>query len=158
MSPAIRKVMAEDLEPLVTLWHNGWMEAHAAHVPEDLKRLRTRASFAERLIAFGDDARVAGPVGAPLGFCAIDGAEIDQLYVGPSARGSGLARALLEDGAARIRAAGFDTAFLYCEPKNDRAARFYEKCGWRNTGQRVVSLDTSEGPFALPVIIFENSL
>ena len=156
--PDLRAVLAEDIDPLVTLWHAGWCEAHAAHVPADLVRLRTKSSFRDRLIAFGDAARTSGPRGAPLGFCATDGAEIDQLYVSPDARGTGLAQALLEDGVSRIRKAGHKTAFLYCEPKNDRAARFYERSGWRNTGLKVVSLDTSEGPFELPVLIFERTL
>ena len=158
MTSTVRPIHSDDIAPLVALWHAGWIEAHAAHVPEALTRLRTQASFKERLLCFGEDARTIGPIGAPIGFCAIDGAEIDQLYVSPEARGTGVAQTLLDDGVARIKAAGHETAFLYCEQKNAKAARFYERMGWTSTGVHDVALDTSEGPFTLPALIYEKSL
>lgn len=155
MTFEIRPVAPEDHAALVELWHEGWHEAHAAHVPAELVRRRPRASFEKRLREFGDAARTSGPLGRPSGFCVIDGAEIDQLYVGPAARGTGLAALLLNDGLARIAATGCSEAFLYCEPKNDRAARFYGRMGWKNTGERVVPLFTDDGPIEHSVIVFK---
>ncbi len=153
----IRPVAADDHDALVDLWHKGWHEAHAAHVPAELVRRRTRASFEKRLREFGDAARTAGPLGHPLGLCVVEGAEIDQLYVGSAARGTGLAELLLNDGLARIAATGCSEAFLYCEPKNDRAARFYGRMGWKNAGERVVPLFTDDGPIEHSVIVFRIS-
>ena len=41
---------------------------------------------------------------------------------------------------------------------NDRAARFYEKCGWHRAGNMVNYADTLEGPFPLEVWHYEKSL
>jgi GNAT superfamily N-acetyltransferase len=62
-------------------------------------RLRTRQSFKERLEARLADARVVGPVGAPLGFCMLKG---DELYVSPEARGTGVAKVLTAEAEDRL--------------------------------------------------------
>ncbi|MEO0361435.1 MAG: GNAT family N-acetyltransferase [Pseudomonadota bacterium] len=152
----IRRADPAEIEALATLWHDGWMDAHAAHVPAALTRLRTRSNFRERLEGFGELMRVAGPVGAPVGLCVVKGAELDQLFVSSAARGTGAAQALLADGEARIAAAGHAVATLDCAIGNDRAARFYRKCGWRLRGEEEVELDTSDGPFALTTWVFEK--
>jgi GNAT superfamily N-acetyltransferase len=50
-----------------------------------------------------------------------------------SARGSGVAGALLTEGERQI-AAGFDTAWLDVVTGNARARAFYARQGWRDTG------------------------
>ncbi|MEM7523873.1 MAG: GNAT family N-acetyltransferase [Pseudomonadota bacterium] len=143
---------------LIDLWHAGWIEAHAEHVPAALTRLRTKESFDRRLSAFGDQLRVTGPEGAPTGLCVAKGEEIDQLFVSPTVRGGVVARALLADGEARIAAAGHREGVLFCAIGNDRAARFYTKCGWRLRGEDDVSLATSEGAFSLRTWVFVKRL
>lgn len=106
----------------------------------------------------GERLRVAGPAGAPIGFCAVREGEIYQLFVSQAEQGSGLARLLLEDGEARLRAAGTKLAILDCSIGNHRATRFYEKCGWRLRGEEMIALETSEGPLPLLTRIFEKRL
>lgn len=154
----LRTTVEADYAPLARLWHDGWVEAHKDHVPADLTAQRTLEQFLARLVAFGDLARVAGPVGAPLGFCTIHDDELDQLFVGPDARGTGLARDLLADGEARLRRTGVKRAHLLCVIENTRAARFYAREGWENMGVSTETVAGENGGFSFPVLRFEKSL
>jgi GNAT superfamily N-acetyltransferase len=97
----------------------------------------------ERIEAGG--VRVAGPVGAPLGFAIVRHDELDQLYVAPEAHGTGLAAALLDDAERLLRDRGVATAWLACAIGNARAARFYEKRGWTRVRTFTHLADTSDG-------------
>jgi ribosomal protein S18 acetylase RimI-like enzyme len=154
----VRNAEPADIDPLAALWHDGWHEAHAQLVPLELTRLRTRDSFRSRMQAALPDVRVVGPPGAPAGFCSIRHDEIYQLYVSAQARGAGVAAALLRDAEARLRECGIDTGWLACAIGNDRAARFYEKSGWRRAGTMVNHAETSAGLFALEVWRYEKRL
>ncbi len=75
-----------------------------------------------------------------------EAAEIDhlvQLYVSAQARGTGAAAALMADAEARLAEAGVEIAWLACAIGNERAARFYEKCGWRRAGTVTYQPDAS---------------
>jgi GNAT superfamily N-acetyltransferase len=102
--------------------------------------------------------RVVGPVGSPAGFCITRDDELYQLFVAAESRGSGVAAALLADGEARLAECGVATAWLACAIGNERAARFYEKWGWRPVGNVVIQLDTSSGQFPLEVWRYEKRL
>lgn len=154
----IRPAEPADLDPLAQLWLEGWTEAHAAHVPPELTAKRPLDSFRRRLEGYGDRLRTAGPVGAPLGMCVVTGDELDQIFVAHAARGTGLAAALLADGEARLAASGVTRAHLLCVIENTRAARFYEKYGWKNTGPSRESVFTDDGPFEFTVLRFEKTL
>ena len=67
-------------------------------MPAELARYRTLESFRDRLEAALPTVRVSGPSGQPTGFCMVKQDELYQLYVAASARGSGVAAALLADG------------------------------------------------------------
>lgn len=153
-----RRAEAADLAPAAAIWKAGWREAHEALVPPELTRIRLAEDFAARLTAFGDGLRVLGPVGAPLGLCAVVGDELNQLFVSPAARGTGAAAALIADAEARIAAMGAAEAWLDVAIGNDRARAFYEKSGWRLTETADVALATVEGPFTLRVWIFRKPL
>ena len=154
----IRDAEIAEIGQLARIWHDGWQDAHARIVPVELARFRTLESFRERLGAALTSVRVAGAVGAPVGFCMLKGDELYQLYVSPQARGSGVAAALVIDAEARLGDGGVGTAWLACAIGNDRAARFYEKCGWRRAGTVVEHLDIPNGTFPLEVWRYEKSL
>ena len=154
----VRFAMESEINRLARLWFDGWQDAHADLVPPELVRLRTLESFRDRLLVALPEIRVAGVPHAPLGFCIVKDDELYQLFVAAEARGSGVAAALIADAESRLSASGVRTAWLACAIGNERAARFYEKCGWRRVGTMINYAETLEGPFPLEVWRYEKSL
>jgi ribosomal protein S18 acetylase RimI-like enzyme len=155
---ALRDAQVRDIGPLASIWYDGWQDAHARILPIELALLRTRESFEERLREALGSVRVAEAADAPVGFCMLRGDELYQLYVSSQARGCGVAAALMADAEARLRQRGVQTAWLACAIGNERAARFYEKCGWRQTGITTEQLQVPNGTFALEVWRYVKSL
>ncbi len=155
---SIRDVNSSEIGQLAKIWFDGWQDAHARIVPAELARLRTLQSFEERLRAASTGVRVAAAAGAPVGFYLLKGAELYQFYVSSNARGSGVAAVLMADAEARLGKCGLHTAWLACAIGNDRAARFYEKCGWFRTGIMTDDVEVPGGTFALEVWRYEKSL
>lgn len=154
----IRLAEATEVDALAKLWHEGWQDAHAAILPAELRRVRTLASFRDRLRASLPDVRTTGAVNAPLGFCIARGDELHQLFVSAQSRGQGIAAALVGDAEVRIRANGANVAWLACAIGNDRAAGFYERCGWQRAGTMMLPLDIPTGKFPLEVWRYEKCL
>ena len=154
----VRAAETTEIDHLARLWFDAWREAHTRLVPPELTRARTLESFRQRLLAALPHIRVIGAPGNPEGFCIVKDDEVYQLFVAPPARGSGVAAALLADGEATLSANGIATAWLACAIGNDRAARFYEKCGWHRAGTMTNELTTTEGQFLLEVWRYEKSL
>jgi len=153
-----RDAFPDEIDALAHLWFEGWRDAHATIVPIELVRLRTLDNFRDRLRAALGETRVIGPRGAPLGFAMLKGDEVYQLYVSRTARGSGVASALMADAEQRLAAGGVSDAWLACAIGNERAARFYEKQGWRRAGTVVNVAETSQGGFNLDVWRYEKTL
>lgn len=154
----VRAAEAAEVDHLARVWYESWHDAHASLVPEDLTRLRTLESFRQRIQEALPTVRVVGPPGAPVGFCIVKDAELYQLFVSAQSRGSGVAAALLADGEARLSASGVPTAWLACAIGNERAARFYEKHGWRRVGNMINRLDTPSVEYLLDVWRYEKPL
>jgi GNAT superfamily N-acetyltransferase len=154
----VRSADKAELDRLAEIWHEVWHESHAPLMPAELTRLRTLESFRDRLRALLADIRVVGTIGTPLGFCITRADELYQLYLSAEARGTGVAPALLADAEARLLAAGVNVTWLACAVGNHRAARFYEKSGWRQTATENIEVDTSAGPFPLEIWRFEKTL
>src|SRR5215468_6543762 len=154
----VRMAEESEIDDLARIWFDGWQDAHAEILPAELRRLRTLESFRERLRARLANVRVAGPPGSPAGFCMVKGNEVEQLYVSAESRGSGVAATLMKDAEARFLESGMQAAWLACAIGNNRAARFYEKCGWQRVGTATYHAETSSGPFPLEVWRYEKSL
>lgn len=154
----MRPLEEAEVGVLARLWYDGWQDAHARIVPAELARRRTLPRFEERLRAALGEVRTVGPIGAPLGFHLCQGDELYQLYVSAQARGTGVAATLIADAEARLHARGIETAWLGCAIGNERAARFYEKCGWHRARTVVEQLETPEGPFPLELWRYEKRL
>ena len=158
MTITIRAAEQTEVDQLAKVWFDAWNDAHAHLVPVELVRLRTLESFRERMQKELPKVRVAGAVGEPVGFCLIKDDELYQLFVAARARGTGVAAALMADGEANLARSGVETAWLACAIGNERAARFYEKCGWRRTGTMTNEAEISEGTFLLQVWRYEKLL
>ena len=154
----VRAAQAGEVDQLAKLWHNAWHDGHADIVPAELTHLRTLDSFRDRLPALLPSVRVVGPLGEPIGLCVVRGDELYLLYVSAASRGSGVAAVLMADAEDRLRESGVETVWLACDIGNERAARFYEKCGWRRAGTMVIRLEAPEGKFPLDVWRYEKSL
>ena len=154
----IRTADPAEVDRLARLWHDVWHETHAPLVPAALAGLRPLAAFRDRLQAALPDVFVAGAPGGPAGFYVLKGDELCHLFVSPASRGSGLAATLLADAEARLVARGVATAWLICMTGNRRAARFYEKHGWRLSGTVSHPAETSAGPFPLEQWRYEKVL
>ncbi len=132
---SIRPATAADMGAVADLWHEGWHSGHAGHVPEGLTAARTLAAFHERTPERVADTTVAvDDPGGLLGFVMVVGDEVEQVFVGPAGRGTGLAAALLAEAERQVAAGGHEVAWLAVVAGNARARRFYEKCGWADEG------------------------
>ena len=158
MAHLVRNAGEAEVIEIADLWHAGWHDAHAGIVPAELTRIRTRVSFVERAQRYRRNMRVAAAGGAVLGLCITKEDELFQLYVLPQARGTGLAQALLDDAERQLGAQGVASAWLACAVGNDRAAKFYEKCGWQRVRTGIEEMEMPDGPFPLEVWRYEKQL
>lgn len=133
-APSLRPGTADDAAAVADLWHRGWHDAHAGHVPEGLTAARTLAAFRERAPLRVSDTTVAVVDGEVAGFVMVVGDEVEQVYVGARHRGSGLAATLLDEAERQVAAVGHDVAWLAVVEGNARARRFYERRGWADEG------------------------
>jgi len=133
-TPILRPGTAEDAAQVADIWHESWHLAHAGHVPDGLTAARTHAAFRERTPGRVDVTTVAEVDGRVVGFTILDGAELEQLFVTPEQRGSGVAALLLAHAEARIAETGHEVAWLAVVAGNDRARAFYAKHGWADEG------------------------
>ena len=136
---SIRPATAADMAAVADLWHEGWHSGHAGHVPGGLTDLRTLAAFHERTPPRVGETTVAvtdvdDADGALLGFVMVVDDEVEQVFVAPAWRGTGVAADLLAEAERQIAAAGHDEAWLAVVDGNVRARRFYAKCGWSDAG------------------------
>jgi GNAT superfamily N-acetyltransferase len=158
MNLTARPADAGDLSALARLWYDGWQDGHAHVAPEGLRRARTLASFHERLAAALGETFVIGPAGAPIAFFMLKDDELYQFYVGRAARGTNVAAALMGAAEAELARRGIATAWLACAVGNDRAARFYDKSGWRNAATQMNRLDTQDGVFEIEIWRYEKEV
>lgn len=132
---SIRPATPSDMAAVADLWHVGWHDAHAGHVPDGLTAGRTLEAFHARTPARVVDTTVAvGDSGELLGFVMVAGDEVEQVFVAREARGTGVAAVLLEEASSQVAAAGHTSAWLAVVAGNARARRFYEKHGWTDGG------------------------
>jgi ribosomal protein S18 acetylase RimI-like enzyme len=146
----IRKATPADARAVAEIWHAGWPDGHLGHVPEELVAVRTQESFQQRAGERVADTVVAEVGGAVVGFTMVVDAEVEQVYVDASHRGSGVADALLADAETRIRAAGHPRTWLAVVSGNARARRFYERRGWVDDGPLVYPAEGPNGPIDVP--------
>jgi phosphinothricin acetyltransferase len=100
----------------------GWDEAH---LPE------------HRLVAELDGEVVGWVALSPVSErCCYSGVVEDSVYVAESARGRGVAAALLQALVERTEAAGIWTIQTGIFPENETSVRLHERCGFRVVGVR----------------------
>jgi putative acetyltransferase len=132
-APTLRPGTADDAEAVAALWHAGWHDAHAGHVPEGLTAARTLEAFRARAAARVAETTVAVVDGEVAGFVMVVDDEVEQVFVSAGHRGSGLAGVLLDEAERQV-ARAHEVAWLAVVVGNARARRFYERRGWADEG------------------------
>ena len=141
----LRPASVDDVEALAALWHRGWIDGHAGHVPRELHAHRTLDDFRKRVPAKLPATTVAELAGKIAGFVTLHDDELEQLYVDGSARGAGVAGVLLRHGE-RLIAERFPVAWLAVAVGNARARRFYAREGWTDAAALEYPAEVPDGP------------
>lgn len=122
------------MDAVARIWHAGWIDGHLGHVPAELVAHRTPESFPPRARERVRSTWVAQSGAAVVGFVVVVAAEVEQVYVAPVARGTGVAARLLQQAETVISQAGLRTAWLAVVAGNQRARAFYVRQGWCDRG------------------------
>ncbi len=140
----LRAATADDAVAIADVWHRGWADGHEGNVPDGLYAHRQAEHFTA-LVASRILTTTVGVIDdAVIGFVTVREDEIEEMYVDASARGTGAAATLLTHGEGVI-AEKHDTAWLAVVEGNARARRFYERCGWADTGAHDYTAETTDG-------------
>lgn len=151
MDPAtLRPATPADAAAVADLWHRGWHDAHAGHVPDGLTAARTLPAFGERAAAAVGVTTVAVVDGEVAGFVMVVGDEVEQVFVDAAHRGTGLAGTLLDEAERQVAAAGHEVAWLAVVTGNARARRFYERRGWADEGDLPYEVTAAGQTFISP--------
>jgi GNAT superfamily N-acetyltransferase len=145
----LRAASPDDVEAVAGVWHRGWLDGHLGHVPAALLPHRRLVDFRARVPRRLEMTTVATIDSRVVGFVTVHDDEIEQLYVAESARGTGVAAALLRQGEETI-AARFDLAWLAVVAGNTRARRFYARHGWHDSGAIDYAAETPTGSVLVP--------
>ncbi len=140
----LRPARDADIQAIARLWHQAWLDAHAALVPAAAVEQRPLASFQKRVPERVAETTLATTGDQLVGFVTVRGDNVEQLYVAESARGTGVGQALLALAEAQL-APRFDRAWLTVASGNTRARRFYARHGWRDSGGVDFPLPTADG-------------
>ena len=146
----LRPATAEDAVAVAEVWHRGWHDGHAGHVPDGLTAARTLPAFRERSAAAVGVTTVAELDGRVAGFVMVVGDEVEQVFVDREHRGTGLAALLLEEAERQVARQGYDEAWLAVVSGNARARRFYERCGWVDAGDLPYEVSAAGETFVSP--------
>jgi ribosomal protein S18 acetylase RimI-like enzyme len=146
----IRPATSADAPVVAIIWHRGWRDGHEGHVSDELMSAGTEASFRLRASQRVADTTVATVDGAVAGFIMVVGDEVEQVYVAPAHRGTGVAAALLVKAEEIIADNGHESAWLAVVAGNARARHFYERNGWIDSGPIEYPAATGGGPVVIP--------
>ncbi len=124
MTVHLRAGRIEDADVLAAIHHRS-RTAAMPWIPLVHEETETRGWMRDVVLAH-QEVLVAERDGRPVGFAAVEGDWLEQLYVEPEAIGTGVGRPLL-DAVKAERPGGLS---LYVFARNERARRFYEAAGF----------------------------
>lgn len=141
MSP-VRRAVAADAAAIAGVQAGSWQTTYRGLLDDDALNRMTperRLPQWERALAGGRTVFVAEAGGEVVAFCSVsaDGAtgEITAMYALAGSQGRGHGRRLMESALAWFRGRGCTRAVLWVLDRNHLGRSFYEKAGWRSTGE-----------------------
>lgn len=138
LRPVVREMRPADVPAVLAVQEPAAVSGLADVFPQD------RYPFPREEIATRWRAEIADPAVACLviehgglvaGFAAIKGDEVLHFGTAPDSWGSGLATTAHDEVVERMRAGGVVRPRLFVYAGNARGRRFWEKHGWRPTGE-----------------------
>ncbi|ODN69931.1 GNAT family N-acetyltransferase [Methylobrevis pamukkalensis] len=156
----IRDALPSDREGIVAIWMEGWHDAHGSLFAPEVAARRTVDDFRRRAAYPFDRLLVACRDSAVIGFIALRGREVDQLYVGRGARGTGVADRLLAAAEDALAQAGVEVVRIECAVGNVRARDFYVRHGYADAGieDRPIWTAPDEAERSFPMHRFDKTL
>ncbi|MGY1603500.1 N-acetyltransferase family protein [Geodermatophilus sp. SYSU D00815] len=128
LPPVLRRGSSADAAALARVHHRA-REAGMPWLPRLHEETET-VGWMRGVVLAGQEVWVAERAGAVVGFAAVDGTWLEQLYVDPDAWGTGVGRTLLD----AVRTARPQGLRLHVFARNERARRFYEAAGFSLVG------------------------
>ena len=165
MSESIIKTASgpEDIQTIEALAREIWTQHYtpiigAAQVAYMLQHFQSHAAI-EADIEKGYVYSIAYASGQPCGYSAVrldhDGLFLSKLYVLESARGLGIARAMLQAAQTAASEAGAARIWLTCNKYNTASLAAYERMGFARTADIVTDIG---GGFAMDDYMMEKRL
>lgn len=155
----VRPATLDDVSDLARIHVDTWRAAYTGLIPDVVLAAMTLNRAIERwqtvlpLHAPHHCLLAEGPTGDATGFvrcgpsrdeeAASTTGEIQALYVRSTSWNTGTGRALLASAEKQLLADGFTEATLWVLTSNERARRFYQRCGWSTDGG--IKQDQREG-------------
>jgi GNAT superfamily N-acetyltransferase len=150
VSVTLRPATSDDLHPVGALHQRSRVAAYSSFLPPEALADPTPeamgAYWAERWAWERDDhlMTVAERDGRLVGFTYVGPDDADDpatgllnaIHLDPAEQGRGTGRALMVDALATMRGRGWSRGVLWVLEPNALARRFYERGGWRPTGER----------------------
>jgi RimJ/RimL family protein N-acetyltransferase len=138
----LRDMTAADVPAVLDVQEPGASRGLADVFPQDthpFPRDAVARRWEAELVTPGIHCLVIQRHGAVAGFAAIRSDEFLHFGIAVELWGSGLAELAHDAVLDRMRALGIQRAWLRVFTRNARGRRFYEKLGWRPTGERTNS-------------------
>jgi GNAT superfamily N-acetyltransferase len=168
-SPRVRPAVVGDAEPIARVHARSWQAAYRGFMPDDLLDSIDVAARAEqqreRLEHLPPKAAVyvaTDPTGQVVGFAQVgeyedgDGSgQVYAIYVDPEHWSTGAGRALMAAALDYLTASGPRPVRLWALDGNERARRFYERCGFVADG--ATGSYRVRGEFEVPTVRFTLS-
>lgn len=113
------------------VFQNDWFYFDELQVPKLIQQYHAKPELLEHTFVY-DDSVVKG-------FIRLNGQQIEKLFVEPVLQNQHIGTALLKYAVEQQNA-----RFLWALEKNTRAIAFYQKHGFRATGEKILEEDTTE--------------
>ena len=145
MDIKIRKINPTDSRAEISnIYEQSWKYAYKGIIPQDFLDCIPSGQWCKAfdnperytLVLLDDDKIIGTSSYCKSRFADYkDWGEIISIYFLPEYMGKGYGRQLIEKVIDELKAMGFETIFLWVLEENHRARHFYEKCGFKNSGE-----------------------